>query len=76
MSLYQCEQCGAMENTALGSYWGEERKLCSECGPDRKWHGQFSKVLLPMGQFVTDRKGNLAHKDTGDTDVRKYEIKP
>ena len=75
MSLYQCEDCGAMENTALGHYWGEERKLCSECGFG-KWHGKFSKLLLPKGQFVTNDEGNLAHKDTGDTDVRKYEIKP
>lgn len=51
MSLYQCEHCGCMENTALGCYWSakvepelfdwtgiEDRKgkrLCSVCGPTR-----------------------------------------
>lgn len=82
MSLYQCEECGCCENTALGYYWGETRKLCSECAPEKyhdhtntglgKWHGQFPKVLLPKGMFVTNKEGNLAHKDTGDTDYRKY----
>ena len=41
MSLYQCEECGCCENTALGWYWMNEhtdpkynkRKLCSACGP-------------------------------------------
>lgn len=45
MSLYQCEKCGVIENTAVGFYhcrdlfdWSEEfkgKKLCSECGPPR-----------------------------------------
>ena len=48
MSLFQCQNCGCCENTALGHYWCakrvdsyiwdgiEDRKgknLCSECGP-------------------------------------------
>lgn len=46
MSLYQCEKCGCIENTALGFYWsrhdeafrerlGEDfgKALCSECMP-------------------------------------------
>lgn len=74
MSLYQCEECGCCENTALGSYWGQERKLCSECATGT-WHGEFAKVLLPKGQFFTNQQGNLAHKDTGDTDFRKYAIR-
>lgn len=69
MSLYQCESCGACENTALGSYWDKERKLCSECATG-KWHGRFPKTLLPKGMFVTDLKGNLAHRETGDTDFK------
>ena len=58
------------------------KKLCSECAPTKyadgaptkygKWHGRFAKILLPMGQFVTNREGNLAHKESGDTDYRKY----
>ena len=74
MSLYQCEQCGAMENTALGSYWLQKKKLCSECA-DGVWHGRFEKIILPLGMFVTNREGNLEHKETGDTDIKKYAIK-
>ena len=75
MSLFQCEECGACENTATGCYWGEKRKLCSECGTGF-WHGRFGKVLLPKGQFVTNAEGNLAHKDSGDTDFLKYVLTP
>jgi hypothetical protein len=75
VSLYQCEKCGCCENTALGCYWGRERKLCSECGTG-KWHGEFDKVLLPKGQFVTNDEGNLAHRETGDTDFLKYALEP
>jgi hypothetical protein len=45
------------------------KKLCSACGPTKysdgapthygKWHGLFERVYLPMGQYQTDRKGNL-----------------
>lgn len=71
MSLYQCEKCGAKENTALGSYWGKDEKLCSECATGT-WHGQFPKMMLPIGMFVTNGQGNLEHKETGDTDLKKY----
>jgi hypothetical protein len=63
-----------MENTALGFYWRKERKLCSECAYG-KWHGRFRKIMLPLGMFITNEEGNLAHKETGDIDVDKYEIK-
>lgn len=36
----------------------------------------FDKVMLPKGQFKTNSMGNLAHKETGDTDFRKYALKP
>jgi len=77
MSLYQCTRCGARENTAVGHYWAAEegKALCSECHTGT-WHGEFPKIVLPMGMFITDKHGNLAHKETGDTDVAKYEIKP
>jgi hypothetical protein len=42
MSLFRCEECGCVENTAIGCYWGKDKKLCSECGRG-KWHGQFEK---------------------------------
>lgn len=97
MSLYQCEKCGCMENTALGHFWSrnlidwppefKDKKLCSECGPPTfpksekptgygKWHGRFEKLLLPHGMFVANAEGNLAHRHSGSTDVRKYALTP
>lgn len=45
------------------------KKLCSACAPPRysdgtpsglgKWHGEFERVFLPMGEYRTDRVGNL-----------------
>ena len=62
------------------------KKLCSACGPAKyrdgkptefgAWHGEFKRVFLPLGMFETNRDGNLAHKETGDDDFRKYAIHP
>lgn len=96
MSLFQCENCGCVENTACCNYHVRNsencthkedlgKKLCSACDkptypsgePNNsgKWHNRFSRTLLPIGMFETNQEGNLAHKETGDTDYRKYEIK-
>jgi hypothetical protein len=40
-----------------------------------KWHNKFDRIFLPKGMFVTNRVGNLAHKDTGDDNIRKYAIR-
>ena len=44
MSLFVCDRCGCVDNTALGRYWskdmdiwGEDNRglaLCSKCAPD------------------------------------------
>ncbi|ELN9487150.1 hypothetical protein OLM90_17155 [Pseudomonas aeruginosa] len=62
----------------------EGKRLCSACGPTKyrdgkptkfgKWHDQFERVFLPLGMFVTNCQGNLAHHETGDEDFRKYRI--
>lgn len=85
MSLYQCEECGCRENTALGSYWMQEEKLCSACAPSEfsdgsknkrggGWHGRFPRLFLPKGEFKTNKDGNLEHIATGETDLSKFEI--
>lgn len=101
MSLFQCELCGCVENTALSSqgfklnpedfdWTGIEdrqgKRLCSACGPTRyidgkptaygRWHMRFRRVFLPIGQFKTNRKGNLEHIQTGTEDYMQFEIKP
>nr|DAS42831.1 MAG TPA: Rubredoxin evolution, hydrogenase, nickel, energy.86A [Caudoviricetes sp.] len=46
MSVYICEKCGTIDNTAIGGYWknclNDEPKMCSECNTG-KWHGEFEK---------------------------------
>lgn len=53
------------------------KRLCSVCGPVRlaggkptitegKWHGLFPRMFLPLGMYVTDNRGNLVHRDTGE----------
>lgn len=62
----------------------EGKFLCSACGPVKysdgketrygKWHGQFSRVFLPMGEFKTNQRGNLEHIETGSEDFRRFAI--
>ena len=101
MSLFQCQVCGCVENTAL-SFQGfqgveewfdwtgiEERRgklVCSACGPSRsaegdetgygKWHGQFERRYLPLGQFKTASDGNLEHIATGSQNYKDYLLTP
>lgn len=85
MSLFQCSRCGCLENTALCNYhWAKINKepvLCSVCGGDGtnqntyEWHGVFERIFLPKGMFVTNKKGNLAHKNTGSENYLQYALK-
>lgn len=57
MSVFRCEQCGCMENTAVSNFISRKYPyspdgealpslpaLCSECDPEiGKWHGRFPK---------------------------------
>ena len=65
----------------------EGKRLCSACNPAKfsdgtvsrkggKWHGQFDRVFLPMGEFHTNREGNLQHTKTKSTDFRSFAIDP
>lgn len=46
MSVYICEKCGTIDNTALGGYWNNVRnnelKMCCECNTG-SWHDEFPK---------------------------------
>lgn len=88
MSLFQCYECGCRENTATCNFWsnmpaecqwrGVETKpwmLCSACDPEiGQWHDQFPRLYLPKGMFVTNQRGNLVHRETGDENVKAYAI--
>jgi hypothetical protein len=101
MSLFQCENCGCLENTACAAQgfkpevlarcfdWTDiehlrGKLLCSVCGPTKyrggaptefgKWHNQFRRIMLPIGQFKTNSVGNLEHIYSGSTNLADYEI--
>lgn len=46
MGCYICEECGCIDNTAIGGYYknyiNKEELKCSECNFG-KWHGEFDK---------------------------------
>lgn len=46
MSIFICNKCGCIENTAPSGYWSQiannEAPVCSECRYG-KWHDYFSK---------------------------------
>ena len=56
MPLFVCNnpKCRAVENTALGHYWGEKEKLCSECATG-KWHGRFLREKYDPKKWLKDR---------------------
>ena len=58
MPIYQCEECGCVDNTARTNYWVRNRKhlisgeylgraLCSACGPNLYLSGEKT----PWGQW-------------------------
>jgi hypothetical protein len=73
MSLYQCDKCGVVENTALGAYWcnqfWEENSEVAASYREQlglkqnMWHGQFEKKFYPLGTMDTDEQGNLRKKN-------------
>lgn len=79
MSVFRCEKCGCVENTATSNYWtnrypedGGPRKtlLCSECDPEiGKWHGCFDKRSAKGLFLATD--GFLYSKEDIDGGLMK-----
>jgi hypothetical protein len=66
MPLFQCQQCGSVENTACCNYWsaksGGRSILCSECDPAiGKWHNLFPKRSA-VGMLI-DQQGHLWSKE-------------
>ena len=63
MSLFICDRCHTMDNTALGQYWGTDEKLCSGCdptplhgGPPFTWHGRWERFVPGVAEVRRDRK--------------------
>ena len=81
--------CGHYHCRNFKDMWDEKylgKALCSACAPTHfksgeknrdmngKWHGKFERTFLPMNMFYTNDDGNLAHKETHETDFRKYSL--
>lgn len=67
MSLFACEKCGVVENTALssksrgiyvldGKFGMNNPRLCSLCG-DGKWHGLWPRHTVEEGGYVQGKFG-------------------
>ena len=65
MSLYVCDNCHAVENTALGNYWPAtsgvtyQPRLCSECAYG-EWHGRFEKWQATAKE-IKERRDEFLH---------------
>lgn len=81
MSLFLCEACGHIENTATSHYWlrgqygHDGRALCSTCDPGMKesfdrgpWDGQIVKnpELIPRFHSFKCYPDKCSHKALGD----------
>ena len=73
MSLFICENCGCIENTALGFYWGREfvkfmdekmngKALCSECIPSYFIDGTRAGKGVWHGRFPRVKFDPQVHK--------------
>jgi hypothetical protein len=73
MALFICENCGCIENTALGFYWGREfvkfkdesmdgKALCSECAPSHFADGTRAGRCVWHGRFEKVKFDPLIHK--------------
>jgi len=68
MSLFKCDKCGCVENTACSHFWLNKYKggdaLCSECSTG-KWHNRFPKQSA-KGYYI-DNQGFIYHPEEVDT---------
>lgn len=67
MSLFVCDECETVENTATSRYWlrnvdGDGRALCSACDPEiGRWHGMF-----PRRRYDPARDTGLRNRDVAN----------
>lgn len=78
MSLFKCEKCGCIENTAVSNYvinfYKKKPILCSECDPEiGKWHGEFEKRSA-IG-MILDSDGFLHTKEEINSESFQFRLK-
>jgi hypothetical protein len=58
MSIFRCDQCGCIENTATSRYWLRPKgtlPLCSACDPEiGRWHGRFPQQSAVGWMLASD----------------------
>lgn len=73
MSLYVCDNCDCIENTALGAYWSRNapdvypkeyqgKALCSECGPPFYINGTPTHFGVWHGKFEKESLSQYREK--------------
>jgi hypothetical protein len=76
MGLFRCEECGCVENTALGLWWSRNdasiwpaghvcRALCSECAPSVFSDGKPSGYGVWHGRFAKRSADGMLIDDQG-----------
>lgn len=68
MSLFVCDTCGCVENTATSNYWRRRAlhmaALCSQCDPEiAKWHGLFRRKEWDGERPMRNRPESLTQED-------------
>ena len=61
MPLYECSNCGTVDNTALTNFWQRrienQPQLCSKCDPEiGHWHGKFPQMTRTEHDAQSKRK--------------------
>lgn len=61
------------------------KRLCSACAPSAFskggatgygiWHSKFPRVFLEIGEWMTNRQGNLERKADGETDYLPHALR-
>lgn len=73
MSLFVCDKCRAIENTALAGFGASKARLCSECSTGT-WHGRWPKRMA-TAEELRRRKEEFLPSD-GLDQVLKGEAPP
>lgn len=77
MSIFRCDKCGCIENSAISAYWCRPTKespaLCSECDSEiGKWHGKFPNRFVFDGVECASAEGLLQSFKFKNPDMQKY----
>ena len=64
--LFVCDECGTVDNTALGGYWQailyDLPALCAVCRTG-KWHGHFDREIWDGQTPVVNRTASQPRRD-------------